>query len=155
MIKFEDLELGKEYILINKTSWGSINYNRIKVIRKGHSLPINYDHELLTDQIHSYVGYLCLNDNKKYEDIATISTYRDEHLNYRYFNLGEDIESQLSEIINEYREDELKEINSKYDNEKQQLETKLNDIKNTILKLSKNDLKEDKKKKKKDKNGGK
>ena len=104
MVKFEDLEVGKDYILIstNVYTYPSDFYGvqRITIVRKGLAF-IKKSIELQASdnerKVYDEIGYL--DEHDRSETISTISTYKDKHLNYAFIGLDEDIEKEIETDI--------------------------------------------------------
>lgn len=154
MINFDELELGKDYLFMDKKYLYETHYwKTVKIVRKGKSIPVNRCGELLDDKPYDYIAYL-----DKDGDMFTVSKYKDGHLDYYYltpFENPNEILSQFTEIVDTYKQNELEKINTRLNEEKISLEDDLN---KKIQKFQENLLnqfkeKESIKPKKKDKKG--
>jgi len=151
MIKFEDLEIGKEYLILAKDNLRGYPYkyyfDTIKIVRKGKMIPINYCNEIIEDNIYDYVTFVVYRPQKE-KDNDTLSTYDNEHLKYCFFTLDEDITDQVKILIEEYEQKQLEEIEENLKRERIRLVEETKEIGKKMLEeiLSKQP-KEDKKKK--------
>lgn len=153
MINFEDLEIGKEYLILAKDNLCGYHYkyyfDTIKIIRKGKMIPINYRNEIIEDNIYDYVSFIVYHTQEE-NDTDTLSTYKNEHLKYRFFTLDEDITDQVKILVEEYKQKQLEEIEENFKRERMKLVEETMEMAKKILeKMPSKYLKEDKKKKSK------
>lgn len=152
MIKFEDLEIGKEYLILAKDNLRGYPYkyyfDTIKIVRKGKMIPINYCDEVIEDTIYDYVTFIVYHTEGNSND--TLSTYKNEHLKYCFFTLDEDITDQVKILIEEYEQKQLEEIEENLKHERMKLVEETMEMAKKILEeMPSKYLKEDKKKKSK------
>jgi hypothetical protein len=139
VVKFEDLEIGKDYILINT---GVYTYpadfykmQRITVIRKIKGLPLSAENNsILERRIYDEVGYL-----DEYNSQETISTYKDRHLKCVFIGLDEDIEKEIEPLIAKYSLEKSNRIKERYEQEKKELENNMADVRKAALELIEED----------------
>ena len=140
MVKFEDLEVGKDYILIstNVYTYPSDFYGvqRITIVRKGLAF-IKKSIELQASdnerKVYDEIGYL--DEHERSETISTISTYKDKHLNYAFIGLDEDIEKEIEPFITKYTLEKSNRIKERYEQEMKELETNMTNVRKSVLEL--------------------
>lgn len=139
MVKFEDLEVGKDYILIDT---GTYTYpadfykvERITVIRKIKGLPISASgNDILERKIYDEIGYL-----DEYNRQETISTYKDRHLKCTFIGIDEDIEKEIEPFIAKYTLEKNNFIEEKYEKAKKELETNMDNVRKSVIELIEED----------------
>lgn len=100
-MKFEDLKLGQEVLVYNKLTEKA--YYAI-ITSVGEHLPVSYYNEFLSKAPHHLVGFL-------YEgEIKQISTYRNEHEKYLFFENYKEFEKSINEIVEEDFNKKLQQI---------------------------------------------
>ena len=135
MVKFEDLEVGKDYILIDT---GIYTYpadfyrmERITVIKKGIALPLDpHSDSILENKAYDEIAYL-----REYSGLETISAYKDRHLKCTFIGMDEDIEKEIEPFITKYSLEKSNRIKERYEQEKKELETNMADIRKSVLEL--------------------
>ena len=135
MVKFEDLEVGKDYILINTNVYtypaDFYGMQRITVIRKMKGLPVSDDNNrILERRVYNEIGYLDENHRQ-----GTISTYKDKHLSCAFIGIDEDVEKEIEPFIAKYTSEKITRINERYEQEKKELETNMDNIRKSVLEL--------------------
>jgi hypothetical protein len=115
MVKFEDLEVGKEYNIIKKGS--SLHpvtlYRNAKIIGKAKRIPVNYVNQVISNTVYDSIDFLAQHQ------IETVTNYNNEQLDYYFFQPHEDIKKELTNIIEKGVEQEINELSKKYEQEKQ------------------------------------
>lgn len=139
MVKFENLEVGKDYILINTNIYtypaDFYGMQRITVIRKLKGMPISDDNNrILERRIYDEIGYLDENHRQ-----GTISTYKDKHLACAFIGIDEDVEKEIEPFITRYSLEKSNRIKEKYEQEIKELETNMNNIRKSVLELVEED----------------
>lgn len=136
MIKFEDLEIGKEYLILAKDRLRGnpykYHFNPIKIVRKGKMIPINYHNEIIEDNIYDYVSFIVYHTNEE-NDTDTLSTYNNEHLGYYFLALDEDIKDQAKTLIEESVQKQLEEIEENLKRERERLVEETKEMAKKIL----------------------
>lgn len=135
MVKFEDLEVGKDYILIDT---GVYTYpadfykvERITVIRKIKGLPISASgNDILERKIYDEIGYL-----DEYNRQEIISTYKDRHLKCAFISMDEDLKKEIEPFITKYTLEKSNCIKERYEQEKKDLENNMAEIRKSVLEL--------------------
>lgn len=134
MIKFEDLEVGKEYILIDT---GTYTYpadfygmQRITIVKKCIALPMDTHNNILENKTYDEITYLL-----EYGSLGTISTYKDRHLKCTFIGMDEDIKKEIEPFIDKYTLEKSNHIKERYEQEKKELETNMNNVRKSVLEL--------------------
>lgn len=133
MVKFEDLEVGKEYILIDT---GTYTYpadfyymERITIIKKCRALPMDTHNSILETKAYDEITYL-LNSS-----LGTISTYKDRHLKCTFIGTNEDLKKEIEPFITKYTLEKSNCIKERYEQEKKDLENNMAEIRKSVLEL--------------------
>ena len=135
MVKFEDLEVGKDYILIDTGTYtypaDFYSMQRITVIRKFQGMPVSDDNNrILERRIYDEIGYLDENHRQ-----GTISSYKDRHLRCAFIGVDEDVEKEIEPFIVRYTSEKINRIKEKYKQEKKELETNMANVRKSVLEL--------------------
>ena len=133
MIKFEDLEVGKDYILIDT---GTYTYpadfyemERITIIKKCIALPMDTHNNILENKTYDEITYLLRGS------LGIVSTYKDKHLKCAFIGMDEDIEKEIEPFIAKYTLEKNNFIREKYEKAKKELETNMNSVRQSVLEL--------------------
>ena len=133
MIKFEDLEVGKDYILIDT---GTYTYpadfyemERITIIKKCIALPMDTHNTILENKTYDEITYLLRGS------LGIVSTYNDKHLKCAFIGMDENIEKEIEPFIAKYTLEKNNFIREKYEKAKKELETNMNSVRQSVLEL--------------------
>ena len=133
MVKFEDLEVGKDYILIDT---GTYTYpadfyemERITIIKKCIALPMDTHNNIIENKPYDEITYLLRGS------LGIVSTYKDKHLKCAFIGMNEDLEKEIEPFIAKYTLEKNNFIKEKYEKEKKELETNMNNIRKSVLEL--------------------
>ena len=133
MIKFEDLEVGKDYILIDT---GTYTYpadfyemERITIIKKCIALPMDTHNNILENKTYDEITYLLRGS------LGIVSTYKDKHFKCAFIGMDEDIEKEIEPFIAKYTLEKNNFIREKYEKAKKELETNMNSVRQSVLEL--------------------
>ena len=107
MIKFEELQLNQNVIVVLKCDYGEPFkiYNGI-VIVKGQAIPRNYFNEKIDDKPYIFIKINYGDRNKLLE----IDNYKTDHEKYLFFSSKNEFKKEIGNIIEQMSKDEIKQI---------------------------------------------
>ena len=134
MVKFEDLEVGKEYILIDTGTYtypaDFYNMERITIVKKCIALPMDTHNNIIENKAYNEITYLL-----EHGSIGAISTYKDRHLKCVFIGMDEDLKKEIEPLIARYTLEKTNFIEEKYEKAKKELETNMDNVRKLVLEL--------------------